>query len=107
MLLNPNQCNKDGSRGRKQEPIIDPVSGQKFPPPPRQMPDYGSFWKFPFKDCEQYKEINKKIKVDWDRWQDEQQNEDLKDDFNPDKLIDLLKKNGEWSDEEYENEMAE
>ena len=48
--------------------------------------------------------MNKRIKVDWDRWQDEEQHRDMMEDFDPDKLIELLKKNGDWdSDDEEQN----
>ena len=40
------------------------------------------------------------MRVDWDRWQDEEQEKDLREDFDPDKLIEMMKQNGEWSDGE-------
>ena len=46
--------------------------------------------------------MNKRVKVDWDRWEDEDNAKDMKEEFDPDKLIDLMKRNGEWSDEEEE-----
>ena len=49
VLLNPKECNKAGTMGKEPEPVIDPVTGQKFPPPPRQEPNFGKFWAFPFK----------------------------------------------------------
>jgi len=60
------------------------------------MPDYGKFWKGVFTNAD----LNKKIKVDWDRWQDEDQEKDMQNEFDPEKLIELMKKNGEWSDED-------
>ena len=35
LLLNPNQCNKSGTKGKKEKPVVDTVTGQQFPPPPR------------------------------------------------------------------------
>ena len=98
VLRNPEACDPR----KEPEPVVDPVTGQKFPPPPRQMPDYGKFWKQVFDQVREPKALalNKKIKVDWERWQDEDQEKDMAEDFDPEKLIDLMKKNGEWSDEE-------
>ena len=66
------------------------------------MPDYGKFWKNVFDDKKDPKlaTLNKKIRVDWNRWQDEDHDKDMQEDFDPDKLIELMKRNGEWSDEE-------
>ena len=65
------------------------------------MPDYGKFWKGVFGgDDKLTTELNKKIKVDWDRWEDEDHEKDMQNDFDPEKLIELMKRNGEWSDEE-------
>ena len=27
------------------KPMVDAMTGQRYPPPPPQMPDYGPFWK--------------------------------------------------------------
>jgi len=37
------------------------------------MPDYGKFWKGVFDEGArpELRELNKRVKVDWDRWQDE------------------------------------
>ena len=66
------------------------------------MPNYGKFWKYVFDEIANpaLAGLNKKIRVDWDRWQDEDQEKDMQEDFDPEKLIDLMKRNGEWSDEE-------
>lgn len=45
-------------------------------------------------------ELNQRVKVDWDKWQEENHERDLKEDFDPEKLIELMKRNGEWSDDE-------
>ena len=45
-------------------------------------------------------ELNQRVKVDWDKWQEENHEKDLKEDFDPEKLIELMKRNGEWSDDE-------
>lgn len=75
VLLNPIESDPR----RKLEPIVDPATGQKFPPPPRQMPNFGKFWKTVFDEKSDPKlaELNRKIKVDWDRWQDEDQDKDM------------------------------
>ena len=44
--------------------------------------------------------LNKRIKVDWDKWQDEDRDKDIREDFDPEKLIEIMKKNGDWDDEE-------
>lgn len=75
----------------------DPVTGQKYPEE-KPEPNYGEFWPFIFKNMELSK--NSRIKIDWDKWQDEDQDKDMIDEMNPEKLIELMKKNGEWSDEE-------
>lgn len=66
------------------------------------MPDYGKFWKTVFDETKvpEMAGLNKKMRVDWDRWQDEDQDKDLREDFDPDKLIEMMKQNGEWSDGE-------
>ncbi len=70
-----------------------------MPPPPKQLP-YVKFWPFVFKNLSLQK--SPKIKVDWDKWQDEDAEKDALEDFDPDKLIDLMKKNGEWDEEDDE-----
>ena len=65
------------------------------------MPDYGKFWKTVFKeDNNSIKSLNRRIKVDWDRWEDEDRDKDMQEEFDPEKLIELMKNNGEWSDDE-------
>ena len=98
VLLNSEECDPR----IQPEPIVDQRTGQKFPPPHKQMPNYGKFWKYVFDERANpgLAGLNKKIKVDWDRWQDEDQEKDMQEEFDPEKLIELMKKNGEWSDEE-------
>ena len=73
--MNPDACDPK----KEPEPIVDPVSGQKFPPSPKQMPDYGKFWKnvFEEKANKGLSNLNKKIRVDWDRWEDEDSHRDM------------------------------
>lgn len=47
------------------------------------------------------------ITVDWDKWQDEDADKDAMNDFDPEKLVALMKKNGEWDEEEDEMYGAE
>lgn len=43
------------------------------------MPNYGKFWKHVFDEKKDGKlaGLNKKMRVDWDRWQDEDQDKDM------------------------------
>jgi len=42
------------------------------------------------------------LKTDWEKWKDEDEFKDyIEGDFDPDKLIDIMKKNGEWDEDEY------
>jgi len=86
---------------RKIDPIEPPYPPPNYPkdlpPPPKVLPTI-KFWPFIFKD--RTLEKNKRIQVDWDRWQDEDADRDAMEDFDPEKLIDLMKKNGEWDDED-------
>jgi hypothetical protein len=51
------------------------------------------------------------VKVDWDKWQDEEsENQESGADFDPEsmeKLIDLMKKNGDWDESEMAAEVEE
>ena len=69
------------------------------------MADALPFWPFIFQSKDLMKSQN--VKVDWDRWIDEDQdNQEMegKDGFDPndpesmDKMVDLMKKNGEWDE---------
>ncbi|CDW83250.1 UNKNOWN [Stylonychia lemnae] len=60
----------------------------------------GEFWPFIFKNQKLQK--SPKIKADWDKWHYEEEEKDMLNDFDPDKLIDLMKKNGEWDEEDDE-----
>jgi len=61
--------------GKREECTVDPATGQKYPGPPPQEAYYGKWWESPFTsgktagDTE--KELNRKVKIDWDRWEDE------------------------------------
>lgn len=63
-----------------------------MPPPPKEFPRI-PFWPFLFKNLALKR--SPKIKTDWDRYQDEDQEKDELDNFDPEKLVSLMKKNGE------------
>lgn len=78
-------------------PYPPPNYPSNMPPPPRVLPE-AKFWPFIFKNKALQK--SPRISVDWDRWQDEDAEKDAMNDFTPEKLIDLMKKNGEWDEED-------
>ena len=78
-------------------PYPPPNYPTDMPPPPRPMPEV-KFWPFPFKNLSL--KNSPRIKVDWDRYQDADADKDAMNDFEPEKLIELMKKNGEWDEED-------
>ena len=47
-----------------------------------------------------FKSTEIKVHVDWNNWKDENELEDAMADFSMDKMIELMKRNGEWDDED-------
>eukprot|EP00347_Sterkiella_histriomuscorum_P018945 403343555 len=60
----------------------------------------GKFWPFVFKNIKL--KNHPRIKPDWEKFSYEDEEKDLKEDFDPDKLISLMKRNGEWDEEDDE-----
>ncbi|TNV76357.1 hypothetical protein FGO68_gene11601 [Halteria grandinella] len=86
---------------KKIEPELPPYPPPDYPkdmpPPPRQLPEQ-KYWDFVFKNKNLKK--NPRIKVDWPKWRDKDEIEDEMQNFDPEKLVELMKKNGEWDDED-------
>lgn len=47
-----------------------------------------------------FKAKDVKIAVDWSMWQDKDQAEDQANDFSMENMVELMKRNGDWDDED-------
>jgi hypothetical protein len=81
----------------EQPPYPPPNYPKDLPPPPKTLP-FVKFWPFVF----QNRSLQRctRVTVDWDRWQDEDAEKDAMNDFDPEKLVELMKKNGEWDEDD-------
>ena len=59
----------------------------------------GNWWSRVFKDK------NIKVAVDWTMWKDEHELEDEMNDFSVEKMVDLMKKNGDWDENEIGDDL--
>ena len=78
----------------------------------KAIKDAFPFWPFIFQSTEL--KNSPRLKVDWDRWKDEEtENQELagQEGFDPndpesmDKLVDLMKKNGEWDEDDEKQDI--
>jgi hypothetical protein len=71
----------------------------------KQIKEALPFWPFIFES----NELKKHVKVDWDKWQDEEQDDQTNFDPNDpeqlEKMVDLMKKNGDWDGNEDEEAL--
>ena len=59
----------------------------------------GNWWSRVFQDK------NIKVAVDWNMWKDEHELEDEMNDFSVEKMVDLMKKNGDWDENEIGDDL--
>ena len=69
-------------------------NGQEYPSHYVKASYKGDWWDRIFKA----KDV--KIAVDWSMWQDKDQLEDQANDFSIENMVDLMKRNGDWDDED-------
>ncbi len=82
---------------RKAQEVKPPTgpNGQEYPPHYLKAEYKGGWWSRIFKDAKV------KVAVDWATWQDKDQLEDQANDFSIENMVELMKRNGEWDEEDY------